>query len=494
MAGARAFKEAFMSANLSDPVAFADVNARRMRYAVLWAFYENTAYRDVHLWSQAYRSRYGMYKYSRNIYNPAFRLGSFWQTHLAGGGLDPMAGDGSEIETSLPIITDNQALRDALATGWRNSNWSVRKNIMTLWGSVMGDVGLRVIDDTDRNKVYIDVVHPGSISDITLDAFGNCKAYTLEGIVADPREGKSGTVTYGEVAFRDGDSVVYETYLDGKPYGWNDMPATWDEPYGFIPFVLVKHNDVGLDWGWSELFPALSKVREVDDLASKMSDQVRKMVDSPWLMAGVKKSDITVKGADRSDENPEPGRQEVPMIYAPSGSTATPLVAPLDLAAAAGHVNAILAEIERDFPELQHDIWSAGGDASGRALRVARQRVESKVLMRRTNYDNALVRIFQMMVSIGGYRNYDGFTGFDLDSYGNGDLEMSIGERPVFKADPIDDIEQAQMLWQAVRTAALTGIGPDVFLAHEGWSDEEIAKITASEYYTNWVASQLQLA
>jgi len=440
MAGVSAFVEAFMSADLSNPVAFADVDARRMRYAVLWAFYENTAYRDVHMWAQSYRARYGMYKYARNIYNPAYRLGSFWQSHLAGGVLDPAAGDGSEVPSALPIVTANEKLRPAIATGWRASNWSMRKNILTLWGATLGDVGLRVIDDPTRKKAYIDVVHPSAISDITLDAFGNVKGYTLEETVLDPREGKTGTVAYSEVASRDGDLVVYKTYLDNTLYGWNEMPETWSEPYGFVPFVLIRHNDVGLDFGWSELFPAMSKVREVDDIASKVSDQIRKMVDAPWLFAGVDRPKTTPKtGTSTSTDSKksEPGREEIPALYGPVGATATPLVAQLNLADAIGHMQGILAEIERDFPELKQDTSNASGDRSGFSIELDHQPIEDKVIQRRTNYDDGVARIQQMLVAIGGFRNYDGYEGFDLDSYGRGDLDHTIDpDRPVFKETP----------------------------------------------------------
>jgi len=33
----------------------------------------------------------------------------------------------------------------------------------------------------------------------------------------------------------------------------------------------------------------MSKFREVDDIASKLDDQIRKMVDAPWLFIGMTK-------------------------------------------------------------------------------------------------------------------------------------------------------------------------------------------------------------
>lgn len=495
MAGITAFREAFMSVDAQNAATFEDWDARRMRYAILWSMLENTAYRSVHTWSTKLKADYGLYKHIRNIYNPTNRLAVFWQTHLLGGTLDLNAGDGRETPSAIPIVTDSQAQRTAISQVWRWSNWAMRKDIYTLWGAALGDVGLRVIDDPERQKAYLEIVNPGSIREVTLDAAGNVRGYVIEEIRDDPL-GKKTAVTYTEIAERDGDDVVYTTRRDGADFAWQGDAATWREPYGFVPLVLVKHLDVGLDWGWAEIYPVYGKAREIDDQASKLNDYVRKLVDAPMLFAGVDRPKTTPRTTNTaaSDEQPEPGREEIPALYGPVGADAKPLVAPMDIEAVGANIDRLLAEIERDLPELQHDIWSAGADPSGRALRTARQRVDQKVRLRRPNYDDGLRRALQMAISIAGFRNYKGFAGFDLDSFKAGNLEFSIGDRPVFQADPLDAIEESQALWGAARTATQTGVPLEVFLKRQGWSTADIAEITGSEFYANWMAGQLQLA
>ena len=80
MAGAKAFREAYFSTEMdaAEQVSFSSFEARRLRYAVLWAYFENTAYRDIHAWAKRMRVDYGLYQYVRNIYNPAYRIGDFW--------------------------------------------------------------------------------------------------------------------------------------------------------------------------------------------------------------------------------------------------------------------------------------------------------------------------------------------------------------------------------------------------------------------------------
>ena len=498
IAGINAFRESFFR---SDAIASSDdfesYAARLLRYSVYWAFYENTAYRSLmHGWSTNMKSVYGLYKHVRNIYNPAARLSSFWQTHLMGGLLDIEAGDGQSIPSALPIETDNESLRPAVAQLWRDSGWQTKKSVYTLFGPTLGDVVLRVVDDPDRQKVYLEVTHPGKIEDLIVDPFGNVKGYTLVDYKPDPRpEVTSKTkVKYTEKVWREPgtDDVFFSTSLNDRPYAWNGIAETWTEPYGFVPMIFVQHDNIGLGFGISEMHKGLPKFREVDDLASKTSDQIRKMVNSPWLFSGVQKSSKGVgkpqtTGTDPDGSptptDPETGRQEIPIFYGPAGATATPLVANLDLAATLEHIRSITAEIERDYPELQDDIWNASEATSGRALRTARQRSESKVSERRPAYDDGLVRAHQMAIAIGGFRQYDGYEGFDLTSFESGNLDHRIGKRPVFQSDPLDELEIDKAFWEAANSAKAFGIPPIVYLEREGWSEDDLAKITDSPEY-----------
>lgn len=457
---------------------FSTLAARRMRYAVNWAMYENTAYRRVHAWSKSYKTTFGLYRYIRNIYNPAYRLGEFWQSHIWGGLLDPNAGDGSSLETAIPIATENEALRPAIAQVWDWSNWQTGKGIVSLRGAVLGDAVIKIVDDTARGKVYMEPVHPGALADVTLDKWGNVKSYIIEESRYDPRDGKE--ALYREVASRDGDNVVYQTYLNGALYPWDGETAEWTVPYGFIPMVVIQHKNVGLDWGWSELHAGMSNFREADDQASLLNDQVRKMVNSPWFYSGVsapKTGNVVLGTSEQTADNPQAGREDVPAIYGPAGSTATPLVTPLDITAAAENINQIISKIERDYPELADNLENAGGDISGRALRINRQPVIDKVDERRPNYDAPLVRAQQMAVAIGGWRGYgEAFSGFDLNSYAAGKLAHTVNRRPVFAEDPLDNLDVEVAFWTAANQAKAAGMPLEIFLKRNGWSEEDITE------------------
>lgn len=468
----KSFREDYVVSDFLDPEHFEDFAGRRLRYQILWAWYENTAFRDIHTWAREYRKQYNLYKYIRNIYSPAFRLAEFWKMMIWGGLLTPEA-----LATgSIPVVTTNEGLRQPLSKLWLASGWSVNKDLIPLWGASLGDVAIRVVDDVVHQEVRLEPIHPSSIKDLTIDSRGYCKGYVLEEV----REDSGKDFTYMETVERgEGESVIFSTYRDGKAYGWEGRPPTWTEEYGFVPFVPIQHNNVGLEFGWAEVHPLRSKIHEIEDLGSKLHDYIRKAVDPIWLFNFKKPRGAPTESAAPS----EAGRDETTAIYVPSeNAKAQALISDqVDIQQTSAEIMSLLKEVERDFPELQMDIWTAGEDTSGRALRQARQRVETKVIQRRSNYDSALVRAQQMSIAIGGYRGYDGYQGFDLESYKKGDLNHTIDpSRPVFKTDPRETSEIFKMTWEGVRAGTDAGIPPEVMLSNLGWSDKQIADMKAA--------------
>lgn len=469
MKGYAAFRADYLGTDQINLDNFEDYAARRLRYSLLWAMNENNAYDKLNAWSQLYKAEYGLYDFIRGIYNPTYRLGEFWKGHLWGGSLDPAAGDGKEVRSALPIITENETLRFAIAQVWKWSNWQLKKDVFSLWGTILGDGVIKVQDNPALGKAYLSIVHPSKLADVVLDDWGNVKGYILEEERDDPRREDGGKVIYREIAYRDGINAVYETYLDNDLYAWDGDSAEWQVPYGFIPMVVTQHNDVGLNFGWSEIHPSLAKFREVDDQASKLHDQIRKVISGGWLMAGMNEPKNDGEKEDRQSEN---------MIWTNNENAhADSLVNNVDIAAVSANIKQLLEEIERDYPELSPSLHNVSGDVSGRALRINRAPVEAKVQQRRPNYDNALVRAQQMAVAIGGMRKYKDFESFGLDSYQKGALDHIIGERPVFAKDPLDDTEYQSAFWTAAGQAKSAGLPLEIFLEENGWSPERIAKV-----------------
>lgn len=473
-----------------------DFHARVARYNTFWAHTENNVYREVHRWSEVLKSTYDLYRYTRSIFSPAYRLIEFWSAHILGGSLDSLAGDGVSRPSALPILAENEAIRAPIAQVWRDSNWQAKKEIWTRFGAAMGDSAVMVVDDPVKQKVQFKVVDPRTLRDVTRDPFGNVTAYIIEERRPDPESRLVGGLpewaTYTEACERIGEVIRYATFRNGDPYDWREYrdgdPAAgrlteWTEDYGFVPLVFVQHRDVGLGWGWSELQPSLSKLHELDDMASKLDDWVRLTVDSPLLFTGVvppgQSGPLGVQSASElmfggADDKPK-GRENIPILYSSAADARVHfLIAPLDVADVSAHIQSLLEELHADHPELMAD--NIGANASGEARKVAREKVEATVLQRRSGYDDAMVRAHQMAISIGALKGYPGFEGFTVDSYSRGELDHTIGTRSVFATDKEAVLREAQARALVVKTLVDAGVSHESAMRQAGWSEEEIAQ------------------
>lgn len=519
MAGLSAFREAYLNADplqqqtgsLTEFDAFSRWNARVARYDLFWSLRQNNAFRDLtHTWSPALKRAFGLYQHTRNIFNPVNRVVEFSVAHIMGGRLDCKAGDGESGEKSaLPICmqTENPAVRTAIATLWRHSRWQAKKSLWTRYGACLGDHALMIDDDPQRMRPTLRVIHPGHVKWVERDTADRVLSYILEESRYDPRSPKVGelnpttdprstqvTVKYNEEAYIQGGKCVFKTFLNGAPYNWRgqtadgaELPAEWDVPYSFVPMVCQPHLDIGLPWGEAEIHSLLSKAFEVDDVASGLGDQIRKRIRAPKLLSGMTAPRKTKEAAADprmlqvgDGYGNQADRSQQPFIFGPADARVHDMTNDLDVPGVTTHYQNIISEMERDYPELQMDLW-ATGDPSGRALRVARQRTENKIQERRTGYDAALVLAHKMALTIGAIRDYPGYLGLDVgpDPYDEGPLDHEIGHRPVFAPDPLDDIEEGSAFWDMAGKAVNAGMPLEVFLEREGWPQEDIDAVTA---------------
>lgn len=507
--GIQTFRESMLNPDLNDgrSLGTGSRNAwglwreRDGRYAVNWAMYQNNAYRDIHLWAARLRTTYGLSKLARHIYNPAGQLGDFYASHVWGGTLDVNAGDGESEKSALPILTDIEALRPPIAKLRIDSRWQVNKDICTLWGAVLGDVAIKVVDDTARGMIRKELVYPGHLVDVLFDEQKHVKGYLIEKYVRDPDWSLANGLLplsstgdlprmclYSERCTRDGDLVVYETFKDGKPYPWNGERDTWTEKYGFVPLALIQHRSIGLDWGAACFQGSISRFIEIDDQASCLSRNNRKMLEAPMFIEGVKgPADIKIPGTNRSQRtaadnyrDPEPSASEMPFLYGPVGSRPWPLTMPFDIPGMVTYLDSLTDSIEKKHPELLADT-GIGGRVTAEAVRNARQIGSGLVQGVRPGYDDAEVRTNQMALAIGGFRGYAGYDGFGLESYKSGGLDHQIGHRSVFEVDPMDDLAEDKALWDVINAQIKAGLPLNIALERNGWSAKELAALAVEK-------------
>jgi hypothetical protein len=479
---------------------------RRTDYALYWSMYLNNTYDDLSALAARYKAERSLYRYTRGCYSPSYRLVEFHATHLVGGLLDPAAGDGSEVPTALPIVGADAAVRGAVSRLWMESNWQVGKAVWARTGVICGDVGLRVRDDPAAGLVTLEVVDPATIAHAERDARGDVRRYTIRERRPDPRRRDerdagdrraTGDVEYREEAELEGGQVAYRTYLDDRPYDWRPdadgdpvgngagAQPEWTAPYSFVPLFLTKHVDLGRSWGMSELEAGRAKVDEINDLGSKLHDQLRKLVEGAWLFAGMAPPAGTPSPRSNGHDPhgtpygaPRSERDDVKVFYAGPEAKAQSLVNNVPIAEASAEIRQALDSLEDDYPELRFERLRIHGDLSGEALREARKSAAARVQERRPAYDHALTWAIKAALVIGGWRGLDGYAGLGLADWEGPRLDgLAIGRRPVFAPEPWDDVAEKGAKYVALKAATDAGLPLAVAMADLGWAAKDINEV-----------------
>lgn len=463
IAAATAFQRAW-----SDPAGMTTRNQFMAQVAVYdyrWHLYQNSIFDDPAVWVR-YRSRYGLYRYIRPIYNPVRRLVDFYAGIIYPGVL---ATDGKRLPNgtslAIPLADDiKPALRNAIGQLWQWSNWQSGKNLMVRYGAALGDVGVEVVDEVDRGKVTFDVLWPGLIKDLEIDSTSNVKAYAIE-YDAEDDAGKSYTYR------KEVDSERIAEFKDGDLYQYDPgIPAERVNPYGFAPLVWCKHTDLGGDHG-SPAVRNVGKIDELNEIASHAHDRAHGVLSSPIVASGKNAQSLTDAKLQASrgptqDENgrqaPETGRMQVKVIRAEEGGAMASVQLPEG--EALHYMERLILEIEDDHPELvMYKQLRAMSQVTGPGAEAMVGDSSSYILDARSNYDTQEIKKTQMAVAIAGWRANGGgwgrtltrqqqaFLPFNLDSYQSGDLDFEIMARSLLPQASLTPDERRVLMDEADR-------------------------------------------
>ena len=457
---------------------------RLQRYEFAWQFYTNEVYNQLSSYLAAtYPTGTQIYRYTRGLRNPVPAWVEFYVTNVWGGTLDLQAGDGKEKPSALPILTDNDALRPAIAKLWQWSNWSAKRLLATTYSTALGDAFIVVVDSPKAGKAYMQVRRPSEFTDLEWDDFGHVKRAVIEYRTEDD-QGRA--YDYKQIiehpAVWGGPTTRYQTYKDGRPFAYDenllDGQKTWEwtVPYDFVPVVHIPFKDVGEGWGALGYAATLPKIDAANSLASLLAAQVGKTVNPAYVAYGVQAGNITVDSTQQD---------EIPVLYInkpPGEAKIDPLITEMDLAGALAILDAQLADIARDLPELRmSEAMRSGlsGEALGRAFSDVAARVEAV----RANHDSGLVRAQQMTIAIAGASGYDpAFRGFDLNSFRAGRLDHGIGDRQIMPTSNAEEVDTQGKQWTQVTQAVSAGVPVETALEKiMGWEDDELTDMAEAQ-------------
>lgn len=454
-----------------------DYKARLARYWVYSSYRNNTAYSSINRIASRLKASSGLYKNIRGIYNPVYRQNQLLVSYIYGGSIDMETLTGG----AIPVVTSNAALIEAIKQLFVWSRFAQNKSLYTRHGALLGDVALKIIDDREHEKVRLEVLHPGKIRDVEVDAVGNVQSIIIEYErpeeldVANMRPSRLGTAdlrsnityTYTEKITKD----KFQTFKNGSPFAfYKDMSgkpvAEWDNEYGFVPVSLCQHQPSGLKWGENAFHASTRKVDEINDQASLLNDQVRKVIVPLLFVSGAGgKKDLTVDTSDRD---------RFTIIYAPEGSDIKNVIGDIDIEGASANIDKMLQELERDLPELAlQRMRESGGDQTAPGVTAAYSDAVGRVEEARGNYDGALVRAIQMAVTMGGLNSYRGFESFNLQSYDAGNIDFYIKDRPVIN----DSLSLLQRLTSLGTVNSMTPALQRVAMQEMGYDEKTIDSV-----------------
>jgi hypothetical protein len=488
---------AFISGLSSTRNTWGDYPDRLLRYEVHEAIWEGSVYKTAHAWSRPLKLHSGLYDYTRSNRAPGKRVVDFWGSKTYPGVLDLDAGDGKTKPSACPIETDHEYLRPLISQIWKDSVWQVNKDIFARLGACHGDVFLQGVDDPRRGRVYFVVREARTVYDVAKDERGNVTGYTIVEHRPDPGWSAESVmacppwVLYVEECWKeDAETIRYRTSIvrngQAEPYDWREyeegeamVGPEWDQPYGFVPMTHIQNRDVGKGWGWSVYQGSVDKLLEVDDVASKVHDYLRKVVDNYWFVSGATAGEVTTVGGDEDCEGGS--RDNQGLVFGPKDSKITAMIAPLNIADASKHLDSYDSVIIQDFPELMAEDVSPA--ASGESRRVAREKVEAEVVQHRAPYDAGLVMMDKMLLSIWIKKQYPGLPdGLSDDSFRLGELDHSIGDRPVFAVSEAHRLETAQARADVVsKLVNLGGMPLPEAMRAAGYPEPDVLRVEAAQ-------------
>jgi len=447
-----------------------DYERRLARYSIFDGYYHNMAYHTIVTYSEQLRYRERLYKHVRGVYNPVMRL-----VELYGGKAYPGTLDLVDAKTgAIPIADASNQLRQSIITLWKRSRWQQSKSLYPRNAARFGDSFIKVVDNVTNRYVAIEPVDPRKVKYWHTDLQGNITEIAFEFML-----NLTGTwKRYTEIITDD----WYRTFIDDEPATINKNArgqaiAEWPNDYGFVPVTHVKHRDLGLQSGAPPFMGTIHKINELNDLASIANDGARKQMEMPLVALGVKSGSELTFGSDNSaatTEHPsdKPDKDMVKILNLPGKDADLKAIPPaLDLANVNVLIQAGLEEIERDLPELALHRVRAGGNLTSPGVTASYDDAASRITEARGSYDGSLIEAQQMAISIGGFRGYDGYAGFGLDSRLDGSTDHRVADRPVIS----DVLSLAEKIDKTIMAASSPAA--KVLMEKMDFDEDEVAQV-----------------
>lgn len=513
----------------SPDVSVADAfAARRESWSVLEAWADGRAYdeRDWAYWGD-YKKRHNLPKYIRPVYNPVQRAVDWYAGHLYRG---TWTEDGQPLPDGtpnlIPVPDDVWEARPlVVAAAFQALTWSNFRSVLPalvartqLLGSQFVEIHDDLSGDPERRKVTAEVIPLWQVADVALNSRGDVKRYVLAYTTTDDR---------GKYAFR--------KEVDNRETRWfrDDKLERIDRHgYGFCPGVWVVGRLRGSRvFGVSLVSATLGKIDRINALGAFAEAWIARKLNEPRVFFGANGkltviSATTPPPADGTTTIGTTARVEATengvryFQWDGENGRVESLLGTMDLGSVQQRIDALIAEVEADLPEIVMDqqlraMSQVTGPGAEGMIGDVRARYDETM----GNLDTAVTKIMQMLVSIGCHRANGGDWDADdgtltraqalfritetvavtdadgnvtwsdsgvpigLDSYQRGALALSITRRPLIEDVPPAEGTEAYERAMQMRSNWVVGLGSmtPTQWRRMGLSEDEITALTAEQ-------------
>ena len=439
------------------------------------------------------------YEGYQNIRNPANRLIEFYASELPYKITE-------HLETGK-----NDTLKKLIQQVNEWSNWTDRSEVAARMFATHGDLFIKIESSKDKAQVRKHLLDPRHVTDFDTDPRGTFTYLRLdipqERRKADEVEEYTRTEVWDKPSERyfvyehdegpDADledlgAPKYSAVLTATP---PDNPDTIWTGFDFIPVVHRKLKDTGGERGEGVFQHALDPIDQANYLATKLMQMlfpktIWKLTRQPGpggitlpaarieqeAESDQKLSRLTASEQESFGVIEEGNQQET--LRLPAGTDLSPMVPALDFRSHLEALQAHMAELEKEMPELAYYRLRDMTEVSGVAARVLLDDVITRFETARSKFEDAEVRANKMALTIAQVLGIEGYAALPENAYTSGALDHGFTLYELFPVNPLD---LARTATEEARAAQeWEKLGPTLYaryLRSLGYDDEEAQQI-----------------
>lgn len=256
------------------------------------------------------------------------------------------------------------------------SRWDTQGILYSHYGALYGVSGLRVADLRDEKRIELQPARPTCFMLIYEGEYSNIPNLAF---CVEHKEDEIGMFEYAEVITPE----KIRTYRDGVLTGFDDRKPEYKNEQGIIPIVEILHINDGTDLGECTYQKSIPLLNEVNEMATRLSDVIKKNADPQWTIAGAEPSDLV--------------RGSTVMWFLPDANAkVTPVVPTIDIVGVMEFIREIKSGVKESLPELLFDELRKMGQVATPTLEIFCSELVIKIKRVRPNYDRGLVTAMQM--------------------------------------------------------------------------------------------------